>query len=117
MRRVGERRFDGVGEIELSVAVGIRTGELEKRPRRRMQYVRLQCRGARGRTLELQLEAQVLHGRERDAQCLRGGAVATQPVHALLACGGAETCGIHVALPEVGSRGVADASTWLVSGF
>src|SRR2546430_11660243 len=28
------------GEIELSVAVGIRTGELEERPRRRMQHVR-----------------------------------------------------------------------------
>jgi hypothetical protein len=39
MRWVGECRLDGTGEIELSVAVGIRTGELEERPRRRMQYV------------------------------------------------------------------------------
>jgi hypothetical protein len=59
----------------------------------------------------------MLDGWERDAQCQRGCPVATQPVHALLACGGAETGGVHVALPEVGSRGVADASNWLVSGF
>jgi hypothetical protein len=59
----------------------------------------------------------MLDGWERDAQCLRGCAVATQPVHALLACGGAETCRVHVALPEVGSRGVPEASNWLVSGL
>src|SRR6266481_6041050 len=110
MSWVRERRFDGTGEIELSVAVGIRTGELEERPRRRMQYVRLQCRCARGGTLEFQLETQMLDGGECHAQCLRGCPVATQPLHALLACGGAETCRVHVALPVVGSRGVTDAS-------
>src|SRR5882672_1932888 len=117
MRRVREGCFDGTGEIELSVAVGIRTGELEERPRRRMQYVRLQCRCARGRTLELQLQTQMLDGWEGDPQRERGCPVATQPVRALLAGSRAETCGVHLALPVVGSRGVADASTWLVSGF
>src|SRR2546430_8634586 len=99
MRRVRERRFDGTGEIELSVAVRIRTGELEERPRRRMQDVRLQCRRARGRTLEFQLETQMMDVWECDAQCQRGCPVATQPVHALLASGRAETLGVHVALP------------------
>src|ERR1700724_93020 len=117
MRRVREGRLDGAGEIELAVAVGIRTGELEERPRRRMQYVRLQCRCARGRALELQLETQMLDGREGDPQRQCGCPVATQPVHALLAGSGAETCGVHVALPLVGSPGVAEASTWPVSGF
>src|ERR1700686_4571631 len=117
MRWVRECRFDGTGEIELSVAVGIRTGELEERPRRRMQEARLQRRCSRGRTLELQLETQMLDGWERDPQLHRGCRVATQPVHALLAGGGAETCGVHVALPVVGSRGVADASPWVGSGF
>src|ERR1700674_5071651 len=117
MRRVREGCFDGIGEIELSVAVGIRTGELEERPCRRMQYVRLQCRCARGRTLELQLETQMLGGLQCAPQRQRACPVATQPVHPLLAGSGAETCGVHVALPVVGSRGVAEVSTWLFSGF
>src|SRR5256885_10787601 len=75
-----------------------------------MQYVRLQCRRARGGTFEFQLETQMLDVGERDAQCLRGCPVATQPLRALLACGGAETCRVHVALPVVGSGGVAGAS-------
>src|SRR5256885_3032647 len=74
-----------------------------------MQYVRLQCRRARGGTFEFQLETQMLDVGERDAQCLRGCPVATQPLRALLACGGAETCRVHVALPVVGSGGVAGA--------
>src|SRR5256885_7946212 len=77
-----------------------------------MQYVRLQCRRARGGTFEFQLETQMLDVGERDAQCLRGCPVATQPLHAFLACGGAETCRVHVALPVVGSRGVAGASDY-----
>src|SRR5256885_7530052 len=68
-------------------------------------------------SFEFQLETQMLDVGERDAQCLRGCPVATQPLHALLACGGAETCRVHVALPVVGSRAVAGASNWLASGF
>jgi len=66
MRRVCQRRVDGPREIEVSVAVGIRTLELEKRLCRRMQYVRLECGCLRARTFELQLEAQMLDGWKRD---------------------------------------------------
>src|SRR5438045_2956068 len=76
----------------------------------------LQCRRARGGAFEFQLQTQVFDGGERDAHCLRGCPVAPQALHALLACGGAETCRIHVTLPVGGSRGVAGASNWLVSG-
>jgi hypothetical protein len=63
---VCQSRVDGACEIEVSVAVGIRTREIEKRLRRRMQYVRLDCGGLRSGTLELQLKAQMLDGWKRD---------------------------------------------------
>jgi hypothetical protein len=62
MCRVCQSRVDGPSEIEVSVAIGIRTLELEKRLCRRMQYVRLKCGCLRARTLELQFKAQMLDG-------------------------------------------------------
>src|SRR5258708_40005870 len=121
MGGVCQSRVDGVGEIEMSVAVGIRTREIEKRLCGRMQYVRLECGCLGARTLELQLEAQMLDGWKRDTQCHRGRPIATQPLHALLARGGAGTREVHVHAPlpevppEAGPDGAADASTWAVS--
>jgi hypothetical protein len=63
---VCQSRVDGACEIEMSVAVGMRTRELEKRLCRRMQYVRLECGCLRAGTLELQLKAQILDGWKRD---------------------------------------------------
>jgi hypothetical protein len=114
-------RVHGAGEIELSVAVCIRARELEKRLCRRMQYVRLKCRCIRACTLELQFKAQILDGWKRDTQCDGGCPIATQPVHALLACGGAGTREAHAplpeVLPEVGPDGAGDVpiSDWVVS--
>src|SRR5258708_33899612 len=100
MGGVCQSRVDGVGEIEMSVAVGIRTREIEKRLCRRMQYVRLEggCLGAR--TLELQLEAQMLDGWKRDTQCPRARPIATQPLHPLLACGGPGNPPVRARSPE-----------------
>jgi hypothetical protein len=66
MCRVCQSRVDGPREIEVSIAVGIRTLELEKRLCRRMQYVRLKCGCLHARALELQLKAQMLDGWKRD---------------------------------------------------
>ena len=110
---------DGAGEIEVSVAVGIRTQQLEKRLCRRMQYVRYVGACA----VEL---SNVSSRRE----CWTAGnatrkrhrcPIATQPVSALLARGGAGRRKAHPALPElppeIGSAGVADASDWVASRF
>jgi hypothetical protein len=66
MCRVCQSQVHGPSEIEVSVAVGIRTLELEKRLCGRMQYVRLKCGCLRARTLERQLKAQMLDGWKRD---------------------------------------------------
>ena len=57
---VCERGVDGCGQIKLSVAIGIRTREGEKRPGRRIQHVGLGCRGVGCRAFELHIEAKLL---------------------------------------------------------
>ena len=98
---IRQSRIDSGSEIEVSVTVGIRTRELEKSLRRRMQYVRLVRGRLRAGTLEPQLEAQMLYGRKRDAQRHRGRPITTQPVSALLPCDGTRRRKAHVPLPEL----------------
>lgn len=88
MRSVRQGCFNCVAEIELAVAVRIRTAILEKRARRRIEQMRLRGWYACGRPLETQLDAKVLDSRERSAQHLRRGAIATQLIHSPLARGG-----------------------------
>lgn len=88
MRTVRQSCFNSVAEVELAVAVRIRTAILEKRARRRIEQVRLRGWCAGGRPLKTQLDAQVLDSRERGTQHLRGGAIATQLIHPPLARGG-----------------------------
>src|SRR5580658_7295761 len=88
LRRGSQRRLHRTAEIELSVAVRIRAGEFKVRPGRRVQYVRLRRGGARARTLEDQLEAQLLECGESHPQCRCGRTLAAQALAALLACGG-----------------------------
>lgn len=117
MRRVRQCGVYGTGEIELSVTVRIRTGELKERPSRRVQYVRLRCRSARGRTLKLQLEAQLPDVGECLAKCERGCAVAAQPLAALLALGGRADQGeLQGWRPDGGLRGAAGSAAGAVAG-
>src|ERR1700733_4427098 len=112
LRRGSQRRFHRTAEIELSVAVRVRAGEFKVRPGRRVQYVRLRRGGARTRTLEDQLEAQLLEGGARHPQRRCGGAVAAQALAALLARGGrADQRELHGSVPDdVGLPGVPGAS-------
>lgn len=56
---IRQHRVRSSTEIELSVAVGMRTGEREKSTGGRMQHVRLVCWKVRRFPLELQLEAEL----------------------------------------------------------
>jgi hypothetical protein len=64
MCRIGQRGLDGRREIKVSIAVRVGAGELEERPRRRVQYVRLKGRGGGRRVLEPEVEVQLLYARE-----------------------------------------------------
>src|SRR4029077_701070 len=103
------RRIHRTGKIELSIAIRVRTGKFKERPGRWMQYVRLRS-GRRGtRTLEDQLQAQLLNRRKGHAQRERGCAIAAQSIATLLACdSGARRA--HDSLPEVGLPGAVGTS-------
>jgi hypothetical protein len=101
VRRVLECRVDSLHQIELSVAVGVRTRVGEKRPRGRMQHVRLRSRGIGQRTHECQIEAELVDSGECHAQRRCGRPVAAQALHALLI----GVCGIRRYVSQVLSLG------------
>jgi len=114
VRCVGQSRRDGVSEVELAVAVRIRTGVFEKSSRRRIQHMRLWGRHAGTRSYELQLDTQLLDRRECRAQKRRRGPITTQLIHSFLARGGRRS-EPHVRFPYIESQRAATGHMLLVS--
>jgi hypothetical protein len=106
VRGVRQCCFNCAGEIELPIAVRIRTPVFEKRPGRGIEQVRLRSRYARGRPLEPQLDAKMLECRKCRAQHLRSRPISTQLLHSHLARRGRGS-ELHGLFPGGGSLGAA----------
>ena len=116
MLRVRQRCVDGMREIELPVTVRIRARELEERPGRRVQQVRLRCRSVQGRFLKDQLQPQLLDSGERHPKRRRDRSVSAQAVAVLVALRGTAHKGeLHGSPPGAASSGVATVATGLLA--
>jgi len=74
-------------QIELAVAIGIRTGKLKESSSRRVQDVGLLRRRAGRCVFKTQIDTNLLEARKRRAQRLCRRAAAAPAVATLLACG------------------------------
>jgi len=87
MSRACQHAGRGGIQIELPVAIGVRTGKFKEGSGRRVQDVRLLRRGTGGGIFKAQIDANLLEARKRRAQGLGGRAAAAPAVATLLACG------------------------------